>query len=288
MRPIKITQSITSRDSASLEKYLQDISKIPMITPEEEIILTQKIRIGNKRAVAALAQSNLRFVVSVAKQYQHRGLSLPDLISEGNIGLFKAAQNFDETKGFKFISYAVWWIRQSIIQAVNTKSRLVRLPENRVNQRNRIRQSISQLEQELERSPSFDEISQHVHLTANEVEQITHSAIQHQSLDVPLNSDNMESTLLDVLVSKDRGTDEDVAYTKSLQYEIERCLSSLTKIQKTIVCCFFGIGLPDEMHIDDIGKKLKLSTERVRQIKQKAILQLRKEGRAALLKPFMG
>ncbi len=288
MRPIKITQSFTSRDSASLEKYLQDISKIPMITPDEEIILTKKIRGGNKQALAVLAQSNLRFVVSVAKQYQHRGLSLPDLISEGNIGLFKAAQNFDETKGFKFISYAVWWIRQSIIHAINTKSLLIRLPENRVNQRNRIQQHISQLEQELERSPSVDEISQQVHLTVKEVEQITCSAIQHESLDVPLSSDNMERTLLDVLSCKAGAKDEDFANTKSLQYEIKRCLSALTPIQEKIVCWFFGIGRQEEMHIDDIGRKLNLSAERVRQIKQKAILQLRKEDKAALLKPFMG
>lgn len=288
MRPLKVTQSITSRDAASLEKYLTEISKIPMITPEEEIVLTQAIRTGDKNAVSTLIRSNLRFVVSVAKQYQHRGLPLNDLISEGNIGLMRAAQSFDDTRGFKFISYAVWWIRQSIIQAVNTKSRLVRLPENRVNQRNRIQQSISHLEQELERSPSFEEISSHVQMRAADIEQITHSSIQHQSLDVPLSSENTESTLLDFLVCKDNKTDQDVAYTKSLQYEIERCLDSLTPIQKTIVCCFFGIGLKEEMNIDDIGKRLKLSSERVRQIKQKAILQLREAHRAVLLKPFLG
>jgi len=288
MRPLKVTQSITNRDAASLAKYLLEISKIPMITPEEEISLTQKIRGGDKLAVAELAKSNLRFVVSVAKQYQNRGLPLTDLISEGNIGLIRAAQNFDETRGFKFISYAVWWVRQSIIQAVNTKSRLVRLPENKVNLRNRIQTSISQLEQELERSPSSEEIAQKVQLTEKDVEQITNSTTYHQSLDAPLSEERTENTLLDNLSSTEDEPDEGVAYTNSLQHEIERCLSTLTPVQSTIVRCFFGIGLKDAMRVEDIGKKLKLTAERVRQIKQVAIRQLQKEKKADLLKPFLG
>lgn len=288
MRALKITQSITNRDSASLEKYLLEISKIPMITPEEEIVLTQKIRSGNKHAIDSLAKSNLRFVVSVAKQYQNRGLPLTDLISEGNIGLMKAAQNFDETRGFKFISYAVWWIRQSILQAVNTKARLVRLPENKVNQRNHIQLSISQLEQELERNPSVEEIAQHVQINAKDVEHITGMFAHHQSLDLPVSKDNNDNTLLDGLVSEGRETDNNVVYTKSLQHEIDRCLATLTPVQSTVLRCFFGLGLKEAMKVDEISKRLKLSTERVRQIKEKAILQLRMEKRAGLLKPFLG
>lgn len=288
MRPLKVTQSITSRDAASLEKYLSEISKIPMITTEEEIALAQEIRSGNKQALARLTKSNLRFVVSVAKKYQHRGLPLTDLISEGNIGLIKAAQNFDETRGFKFISYAVWWIRQSIIQAVNTKSRLVRLPENKVNQRNHIQLGILQLEQELERTPSFDEIAQHVQMAAADVEQITNSSAPTQSLDTPLSNENTDGTLLDVLVSRDNETDEDLVHNQSLQCEIERCLATLPPIQRTILCSFFGIGLKEPMRVEEIGERLQLSAERVRQIKQKAILQLRMGNRAVLLKPFLG
>jgi RNA polymerase primary sigma factor len=288
MRPLKVIQSITSRDAASLEKYLQEIAKIPMITPDEEITLTQEIRGGSMEAVGRLTKSNLRFVVSVAKQYQNRGLPLTDLISEGNIGLLRAAHNFDETRGFKFISYAVWWIRQSIIQAVNTKSRLVRLPENKVNLRNRIQVSTAHLEQELERSPTFEEVASQVQLTAKDVEQISFSANYHQSLDMPLSGDSSESTLLDTLSSTDDTPDENIVYTKSLQHEVERCFASLTPIQSTILRYFFGIGLRDEMHIEDIGKQLKLSTERVRQIKQKAILKLRTDKQALLLKQFLG
>lgn len=288
MRPLKITQSITNRDAASLEKYLHEVSKIPAITPEEEVTLTQKIRCGNQHAVETLTRSNLRFVVSVAKQYQNRGLPLSDLISEGNIGLIKAAKNFDETRGFKFISYAVWWIRQSIIEAVNTKSRLVRLPGNKVSQRNHIKASIMLLEQELERTPTCEEIARQTNLSVVAVEQITSTGDHHQSLDVPLHGDHTEATLLDSLPNTADLTDQNVAYTKSLQQEITRCLSSLTPIQRTVLCHFYGLGLHDEMSADDIGKRLNLSGERVRQIKQKAIVQMRMEKRALLLKPFLG
>ena len=288
MRPLKVVQAITNRDAASLNQYLVDISKLPMITPEEEIVLAQKIKSGDKHAVAELAKANLRFVVSVAKQYQNRGLSLTDLISEGNIGLLKAAQNFDETKGFKFISYAVWWVRQCIIQAVNTKSRLVRLPENKVNLRNRIQLNISQLEQELERSPSPEEIGEKLLLNGKDIEQIIASTTYHQSLDAPLNGEDRETTLLDNLSTLGNEPDDEVVHTKSLQHEIERCLSTLTPIQSTILRCFYGIGLKEEMRIEDIGSKLKLSAERVRQIKQKAIVQLKMEKSASLLKPFLG
>lgn len=288
MRPIQISQSITNRDAASLDMYLLEVSKIPLITPEEEIALTQEIRSGNKQAVAELTKANLRFVVSVAKQYQNRGLPLTDLISEGNIGLLKAAQNFDETRGFKFISYAVWWIRQSMIQAVNTKSRLVRLPENKVALRNRIQSSISLLEQELERSPSAEEIAQQVHVAENDIAQITSFAAGHQSLDAPLSGENTDQTLLDSLSSYGNNPDDEMAYTKSLQQEIDRCLTTLTPIQSTIIRCFYGIGLKEEMRLEEIGTKLQLSTERVRQIKQKAILQLKTGKKAGLLKPFLG
>ncbi len=287
MRPIKIIQSITSRDTASFEKYLLEISKIPMISPEEEIRLTREIRAGNRDAVATLAQSNLRFVVSVAKQYQNRGMPLVDLISEGNVGLLRAAENFDETRGFKFISYAVWWIRQSIIQAVNTKSRMVRLPENKVNLRNRIQLRALQLEQELEREPSAEEIADGIQLDGKEVEQIASFSVQHQSLDVPLGSDNAESTLLDKLRSSDRSPDAQIMHNGSLQQEIDRCLATLSPIQSTIIRYFFGLGR-EEMRIGEIGIMLKLSTERVRQIKQKAITQLQTEKKTELLRPFLG
>ena len=287
MRPIKIIQSITSRDTASFEKYLLEISRIPMITPEEEIRLAREIRNGNREAISVLARSNLRFVVSVAKQYQNRGLPLVDLISEGNVGLLRAAENFDETRGFKFISYAVWWIRQSIIQSVNTKSRMVRLPENKVNLKNRIHGSIQQLEQELERAPSSEEIADHIRLNEQEVELIANFTVHHQSLDAPLGGEDGEVTLLDQLYTQERSPDSRLDHHGSLQNEIDRCLSTLSPIQNTIIRYFFGLGR-EEMRIGDIGTMLQLSAERVRQIKQKAIIQLRKEKKTDLLRPFLG
>lgn len=289
MRPLKVVQSITNRESLSLEKYLQEVSKLEMVSPAEELELCFLIQEGNEAALTKLTKANLRFVVSVAKQYQHRGLSVQDLINEGNIGLMKAAKCFDATKGFKFISYAVWWIRQSIIQAINDKGRLVRLPSNRAALSNKVQNCTAKLEQEFERAPSFDEISQSLGMSTAEVEQISQDYAHHRSLDTPINNENMEVTLIDLLpADSGKSSDEKVNYQKSLSIEIERCLGSLPLLQQQIICSFYGIGINEPMSLEAIGKILNLSAERVRQIKQRAVVHLQSGKRGALLKAFLG
>lgn len=288
MRQLKITKSITNRESASLDKYLQEIGREELITAEEEVVLAKKIKDGDQDALEKLTRANLRFVVSVAKQYQNQGLSLPDLINEGNLGLIKAARRFDETRGFKFISYAVWWIRQSILQALAEQSRIVRLPLNKVGSLNKINKAFSQLEQEFEREPSADELAELLEINREEVETTLGVAARHVSVDAPF-QEGEENSLLDVLenTSSPR-TDSHLEYMESLRKEIERSLSTLTDRQKEVVKYYFGIGVEHSMSLEDIGDKFGLTRERVRQIKDKAINKLRATSRSKLLKNYLG
>lgn len=288
MRQLKITKSITNRESQSLEKYLQEIGKVDLITPEEEVRLATLIKQGDQRALDRLTKANLRFVVSVAKQYQNQGLSLPDLINEGNLGLIKAAQRFDETRGFKFISYAVWWIRQSILQALAEQARIVRLPLNKVGLTNRIQKAFSQLEQEFEREPSPEELADLLGMELEEVSASLGINARHVSMDTPL-SDGEDSTLLDVLVNTNADrTDGELDHTISLKIEIDRSLQTLTDRQKEVVCYFFGIGVDHPLSLEDIGERFNLTRERVRQIKDKAITKLRTTQKSDLLRSYLG
>jgi len=288
MRQLKITKSITNRESQSLEKYLQEIGKVDLITPEEEVKLARLIKQGDQRALDRLTKANLRFVVSVAKQYQNQGLSLPDLINEGNLGLIKAAQRFDESRGFKFISYAVWWIRQSILQALAEQSRIVRLPLNKVGLTNRIQKAYSQLEQEFEREPSADELATLLEMDIEEVSATLGISARHISVDTPL-AEGEDNTLLDVLENPNAvKTDNELDHTESLKVEIERSLKTLTERQKEVICYFFGIGVDHPMSLEDIGEKFSLTRERVRQIKDKAITKLRTVNRCKLLRTYLG
>lgn len=289
MRQLKISKSITNRESQSLEKYLQEIGKVELITPEEEVKLALLIKKGDRAALDKLTKANLRFVVSVAKQYQNQGLTLPDLINEGNLGLIKAAQRFDETRGFKFISYAVWWIRQSILQALAEQSRIVRLPLNKVGLTNRISKAYSQLEQEFEREPTADELATFLNIDVEEVSATMSVAARHVSMDQPMGDGDDTSTLMDVLVNKnDLGTDNQIAVLDSLQTEIERSLSTLTERQKEVVCYFFGLGIDHPLSLEDIGERFSLTRERVRQIKDKAITKLRTTSKCNLLRSYLG
>ena len=288
MRQLKITKSITNRESQSLEKYLQEIGKVDLITPEEEVKLARLIKQGDQKALDRLTKANLRFVVSVAKQYQNQGLSLPDLINEGNLGLIKAAQRFDETRGFKFISYAVWWIRQSILQALAEQSRIVRLPLNKVGLTNRIQKAYSQLEQEYEREPSAEELATMLEIDIEEVSATLGISARHVSVDTPL-AEGEDNTLLDVLENPNAvKTDNELDHTESLKVEIERSLKTLTERQKEVICYFFGIGVDHPMSLEDIGEKFSLTRERVRQIKDKAITKLRTVNRCKLLRTYLG
>ncbi|MCB9032996.1 MAG: sigma-70 family RNA polymerase sigma factor [Chitinophagales bacterium] len=288
MRQLKITKSITNRESQSLEKYLQEIGKVDLLTPEEEVELAQRIKQGDQIALERLTKANLRFVVSVAKQYQNQGLTLSDLINEGNLGLIKAAQRFDETRGFKFISYAVWWIRQSILQALAEQSRIVRLPLNKVGSLNKINKAFSSLEQEFEREPSAEELADILEITREEVETTLGVAARHVSVDAPF-QEGEENSLLDVLENKGiERTDHGVEYVDSLSKEIERSLSTLTDRQKDVLKYYFGIGVEHPMSLEDIGDKFGLTRERVRQIKDKAINKLRATSRSKLLKNYLG
>lgn len=288
MRQLKITKSITNRESQSLEKYLQEIGKVELISAEEEVKLAEKIRNGDQAALEKLTKANLRFVVSVAKQYQNQGLTLPDLINEGNLGLIKAAQRFDETRGFKFISYAVWWIRQSILQALAEQSRIVRLPLNKVGLTNRISKAYSQLEQEFEREPTPEELAMFLDIETEEVAATLGVAARHVSMDQPL-SEGEEGTLIDVLVNRDAPeADSDLAIRDSLKMEIERSLSILTERQREVIQYFFGIGIDHPLSLEDIGERFHLTRERVRQIKDKAITRLRSTSRCEMLKSFLG
>ncbi|MBL0054610.1 MAG: RNA polymerase sigma factor RpoD/SigA [Chitinophagaceae bacterium] len=288
MRQLKITKSITNRESQSLEKYLQEIGKVELITPEEEVKLAIRIKQGDQLALEKLTKANLRFVVSVAKQYQNQGLTLPDLINEGNLGLIKAAQRFDETRGFKFISYAVWWIRQSILQALAEQSRIVRLPLNKVGLTNRISKAYSQLEQEYEREPTPEELAFLLDMDPDEVAATLGVAARHVSMDQPL-SDGEDSTLIDVLINTNAAsTDNELAFKASLKTEIDRSLSTLTERQKDVIRFFFGIGVDHALSLEDIGEHFNLTRERVRQIKDKAITKLRTASRCKLLKTYLG
>ncbi|MBR9920186.1 MAG: RNA polymerase sigma factor RpoD/SigA [Bacteroidetes bacterium] len=288
MRQLKITKSITNRESQSLEKYLQEIGKVDLLTPEEEVDLAKRIKQGDQTALEKLTKANLRFVVSVAKQYQNQGLSLSDLINEGNLGLIKAAQRFDETRGFKFISYAVWWIRQSILQALAEQSRIVRLPLNKVGSLNKINKAFSELEQEFEREPSPEELAEQLEIPTEEVETTLGVAARHVSMDAPF-VEGEDNSLLDVLEnSATPGTDQALEYQESLRREIERSLSTLTERQCDVIKLYFGIGVEHPMSLEDIGEKFGLTRERVRQIKDKAINKLRSANRSKLLKHYLG
>jgi len=288
MRQLKITKSITNRESQSLEKYLQEIGKVDLLTPEEEVDLAKRIKQGDQIALEKLTKANLRFVVSVAKQYQNQGLSLSDLINEGNLGLIKAAQRFDETRGFKFISYAVWWIRQSILQALAEQSRIVRLPLNKVGSLNKINKAFSELEQQFEREPSAEELAELLEITTDEVETTLGVAARHVSMDAPF-VEGEDNSLLDVLENNTMpGTDSHLDYADSLRREIERSLGTLTERQAEVIKYYFGIGVEHPLSLEDIGDKFALTRERVRQIKDKAINKLRATSRSKLLKTYLG
>jgi len=288
MRQLKISKSITNRESQSLEKYLQEIGKVELISPEEEVKLALRIKQGDQKALEKLTKANLRFVVSVAKQYQNQGLTLPDLINEGNLGLIKAAQRFDETRGFKFISYAVWWIRQSILQALAEQSRIVRLPLNKVGLTNRIQKAYSQLEQEFEREPSAEELAEMLELDIEEVSSTLGIGGRHVSVDTPL-SEGEESTLLDILENPNAERVElNIEHKESLKQEIDRSMQTLTERQKEVICFFFGIGIDHPMSLEDIGQRFHLTRERVRQIKDKAITKLRTNSRSNSLRSYLG
>ncbi|MFV0522213.1 MAG: RNA polymerase sigma factor RpoD/SigA [Mangrovibacterium sp.] len=286
MRQLKITKSITNRESASLDKYLQEIGREDLITIEEEVELAQRIKKGDQRALEKLTRANLRFVVSVAKQYQNQGLSLPDLINEGNLGLIKAAEKFDETRGFKFISYAVWWIRQSILQALAEQSRIVRLPLNQVGSLNKINKALSKFEQENQRKPSAEELAEKLDLPADKVADTMRVSGRHISVDAPF-VEGEDNSLLDVLVNGDSPNADNMLIDESLSREVERSLATLTDRESDIVKMFFGIGC-QEMTLEEIGEHFGLTRERVRQIKEKAIRRLRHTSKSKLLKSYLG
>ena len=288
MRQLKIIKSITNRESQALEKYLQEIGREELLTVEEEVELAQKIHKGDKRALERLVRANLRFVVSVAKQYQNQGLSLPDLINEGNLGLIRAAEKFDETRGFKFISYAVWWIRQSILQALAEQSRIVRLPLNQSGSLNKINKMQQKFEQEYERRPSIEEIAEGIDLPEEKVEDAMKSNTRHISVDAPFSADDESNTLLDVLEDTSTPDADNELVTESLRAEITKALSILKERERQIVEASYGIGAGGEMTLEEIGTKYGLSRERVRQIKEKAIRRLRTTTNSELLKSFLG
>ena len=287
MRQLKITKQVTNRETASLDKYLQEIGRVDLITAEEEVELAKRIKEGDHPALERLVKANLRFVVSVSKQYQNQGLTLPDLINEGNLGLIKAAQRFDETRGFKFISYAVWWIRQSILQALAEQSRIVRLPLNQVGSLNKINKAFSKLEQEFERPPSSDELANALDLPEDKVKDTLKVSGRHVSVDAPF-VDGEDNSLLDVMVNNDSPKADIELMKESLQREIERSLSTLSDREKDVVMLFFGIGMQHGLTLEEIGTKFDLTRERVRQIKEKAIRRLRHNSRSKLLKAYLG
>jgi len=288
MRELKISASITNRESAAFSKYLQDISKIPLITAEEEVALTALIKQGNKAAQEKLVNANLRFVVSVAKQYQGKGLTLADLVNEGNIGLIRAAELFDDTRGFKFISYAVWWIRQSILQAISEQATMIRIPQNKMNLKNKVHKAHAELEQELERLPSADEVAEMTGMNPDEVHAAWLLSSNHVSLDSPFGDDE-DNSLLDVLRNEDSSpADEKMHYRDSLNKELKRSLEVLDKRQRQVICWLYGIGVEYPLSLDDIGKRYFLTRERVRQIRDKAINKMRANKNANMLKTYLG
>jgi RNA polymerase primary sigma factor len=287
MRQLKITKSITNRETASLDKYLQDIGKEELITAEEEVELAKRIKAGDHLALEKLTKANLRFVVSVAKQYQNQGLSLPDLINEGNLGLIKAAKRFDETRGFKFISYAVWWIRQSILQALAEQSRLVRLPLNQVGSLNKIKKATSRLEQRFERAPSVDEIAELMELPEYKIDKAMKITTRYVSVDAPLSQEE-DTKFLDVFISDDVPKTDSDLMRESLNKEIQRSLATLTDKERDVINLYYGIGMAHGLTLEEIGAKFDLTRERVRQIKEKAIRRLKHTSRSKLLKAYLG
>ena len=287
MRQLKISKQITNRESQSLDKYLQEIGRVELLTPEEEVSLAKKIKEGDGIALEKLTKANLRFVVSVAKQYQKQGLTLGDLINEGNLGLIKAAQRFDETRGFKFISYAVWWIRQSILQALAEQSRIVRLPLNRVGSLNKISKTFSELEQKFEREPSPEELAEVLELTESEVVDTMKISGRHVSVDAPF-AQGEENSLLDVLDNGEDDTPDSELMNDSLRREVQRALSTLTKREADVITLYFGLDNNQAYTLEEIGEKFTLTRERVRQIKEKAIRRLRHTSRSKALKPYLG
>ncbi len=287
MRQLKITRSITNRDYTSLDDYLQEIGREELITPDEEVKLAQRIKQGDEAARNKLVKANLRFVVSVAKQYQNQGLSLQDLINEGNIGLIKAAERFDETRGFKFISYAVWWIRQSILQAIAEQSRIVRLPLNQIGSINKISKETARLEQKLERMPSVEEIADIVEIPENKVAESIRISGKHVSVDAPISADE-DATMLDLFIPSDTPSTDQALIQESLAKEIQRALSSLTKKERDIINMYYGIGYSHPYSLDEIADKYKLTRERVRQIKEKAIKRLKNGNRSKNLRTYLG
>ncbi|MCF8303568.1 MAG: sigma-70 family RNA polymerase sigma factor [Bacteroidales bacterium] len=287
MRQLKITKQVTNRETASLDKYLQEIGKVELITAEEEVALAQRIKQGDKLALEKLTQANLRFVVSVAKQYQNQGLTLPDLINEGNMGLIKAAQRFDETRGFKFISYAVWWIRQSILQALAEQSRIVRLPLNKIGAINKINKAYAKLEQEYEREPNTEEIAKMLEVHENDVKESMKNAGRHVSMDAPLNQEE-DNNMYDVLKSDENPTPETDLMYDSLKKEIHRAVSTLSLREADVIRSYFGLNGGHPMTLEEIGENFDLTRERVRQIKEKAIKRLKHTSRSKLLKAYLG
>ena len=287
MRQLKITKQVTNRETASLDKYLQEIGRVDLITAEEEVELAQKIKAGDERALEKLTKANLRFVVSVSKQYQNQGLTLPDLINEGNLGLIKAAKRFDETRGFKFISYAVWWIRQSILQALAEQSRIVRLPLNKIGSINKINKAYAALEQKFERPPTAEEIANLIELSITEVEQSLKNTGRHISMDAPL-IEGEDSSLYDVMGSEDSPNPDASLMLESLREEIRRALETLTPREADVVSSYFGLAGGHAMTLEEIGEKFDLTRERVRQIKEKAVRRLKQTSRSKILKTYLG
>ncbi|MCX6273021.1 MAG: sigma-70 family RNA polymerase sigma factor [Bacteroidetes bacterium] len=287
MRQLKITKQVTNRETASLDKYLQEIGKVELITAEEEVQLAQRIKMGDRAALEKLTKANLRFVVSVSKQYQNQGLSLPDLINEGNLGLIKAAQRFDETRGFKFISYAVWWIRQSILQALAEQSRIVRLPLNKIGAINKINKAYAKLEQEYEREPNAEEIATMLEISEQEVKESLRNSGRHVSMDAPLVQDE-DNTMYDVLRNEDGPTPESDLLYDSLRKEIDRAISTLPPREADVIRLYFGLNGSHPMTLEEIGEKFDLTRERVRQIKEKAIRRLKHTSRSKILKTYLG
>ncbi|NPA68772.1 MAG: sigma-70 family RNA polymerase sigma factor [Chlorobi bacterium] len=287
MRQLKISKSITNRDSESLDKYLQDIGRVDLLTVEEEVALAQRIKKGDQEALEKLTEANLRFVVSVAKQYQHQGLSLPDLINEGNLGLMKAAKKFDETRGFKFISYAVWWIRQSILQALAEQSRIVRLPLNQVGAVNKIYRFYAEFQQKYNREPTTKEISEALDISTKKIDQVLKAAGKHMSMDAPLTSDSDSNSLVDIMENEGIDPSDNMLMKESLLKEIERALSTLPEREAIIIRHFFGVN-GEELSLREIGEELGLTRERVRQLKERALRKLRKSSRSKHLKTFLG
>ncbi len=287
MRQLKITKQVTNRETASLDKYLQEIGKVELISAEEEVALAQKIKQGDQRALEKLTKANLRFVVSVSKQYQNQGLSLPDLINEGNLGLIKAAQRFDETRGFKFISYAVWWIRQSILQALAEQSRIVRLPLNKIGSINKINKAYAKLEQEFEREPNINEIAGLLEVPETEIKESMRNSGRHVSMDAPLVQDE-ENNMYDVMKNDDGPTPETGLLYESLRREIDRAVSTLTTREADVIRLYFGLEGKHPMTLEEIGEKFDLTRERVRQIKEKAIRRLKHTSRSKILKSYLG